>query len=283
MIGAIIGDIIGSPYEIDNINTTDFPLLGKKSFYTDDTILTIAVCDAILKGISYRESLYWWGNRYSSPYGGYGGYFLRWLNEDNPQPYDSWGNGAAMRVSAVGWLFDSLDEVLLQAKLCAEVSHNHPEGIKGAQAIASAVLMARTECSKGVIKQWITTHFGYDLDVSVEYLQKNYVDGNFKHESCQDSVPQAIICFLSSDNFESAIRLAVSIGGDTDTIACMTGGIAEAFYGFIERKTIKTAMGKLPLEMRFVIDEFICRTNSLHLACRVSKLDKLKDWFRVYK
>ena len=283
MIGAIIGDIIGSPYEVNNINTTDFPLFGERSFYTDDTILTIAVCDAILKGISYRESLYWWGNRYPSPYGEYGGYFLRWLNEDDPQPYDSWGNGAAMRVSAVGWLFDSLDEVLLQAKLSAEVSHNHPEGIKGAQAIASAVLMARTECSKDVIKQWITTHFGYDLDVSVEYLQKNYVDGNFKHESCQDSVPQAIVCFLESDDFESAIRLAVSIGGDTDTIACMTGGIAEAFYGFIERKTIKTAMGKLPLEMRFVIDDFICRTNSLHLACRVSKLDKLKDWFRRYK
>ena len=109
------------------------------------------------------------------------------------------------------------------------------------------------------------------------------MDGNFKHESCQDSVPQAIVCFLESDDFESAIRLAVSIGGDTDTIACMTGGIAEAFYGFIERKTIKTAMGKLPLEMRFVIDDFICRTNSLHLACRVSKLDKLKDWFRRYK
>jgi ADP-ribosylglycohydrolase len=283
MIGAIIGDIIGSPYEVNNINTTDFPLFGERSFYTDDTILTIAVCDAILKGISYRESLYWWGNRYPSPYGEYGGYFLRWLNEDDPQPYDSWGNGAAMRVSAVGWLFDSLDEVLLQAKLSAEVSHNHPEGIKGAQAIASAVLMARTECSKDVIKKWITTHFGYDLDISVEYLQKNYVDGNFKHESCQDSVPQAIVCFLESDDFESAIRLAVSIGGDTDTIACMTGGIAEAFYGFIERKTIKTAMGKLPLEMRFVIDDFICRTNSLHLACRVSKLDKLKDWFRRYK
>lgn len=283
MIGAIIGDIIGSPYEVNNINTTHFSLFGERSFYTDDTILTIAVCDAILKGTSYRECLYSWGNRYPSPYGEYGGYFLRWLNEDDPQPYDSWGNGAAMRVSAIGWLFDSLDEVLLQAKLSAEVSHNHPEGIKGAQAIATAVLMARTACSKDLIKKWITVHFGYDLDVSVEYLQKNYMDGNFKHESCQDSDPQAIICFLSSDNFESAIRLAVSIGGDTDTIACMTGGIAEAFYGFIERKTIKTAMGKLPLEMRFVIDEFICRTNSLHLACRVSKLDKLKDWFRVYK
>lgn len=260
MIGSIIGDIIGSPYEFDNINTVDFPLFSEKSFYTDDTVLTIAVCDAILKGIPYQESLLEWGNKYPSPCGDYGGRFLQWLNDSDPQPYNSWGNGSAMRVSAIGWLYHSIEEVLYQAKLSAEVSHNHPEGVKGAQAIAGAVLLARIGQSKESIKNWIETMFGYNLNSTVANLQQTYANENWDHESCQDSVPQAVICFLESSNFESAIRNAVSIGGDSDTIACMTGGMAEAFYQRIDQSILKRALSRMPLDMMLVIDEFVERT-----------------------
>lgn len=260
MIGAIIGDIVGSPYEFDNINTIDFPLLGRRSFYTDDTILTIAACDAILKKLPYKESLVWWGNKYPSPYGDYGGRFLRWLKENDPQPYNSWGNGAAMRVSAIGWLYNSVEEVLYQAKLSAEISHSHPEGIKGAQAIAGAIFLARTGQPKEAIKRWIEVEFGYNLNNTVANLQQTYANGNFDYESCQDSVPQAILCFFESSDFESAIRLAVSIGGDSDTIACMTGGIAEAFYKRIDKRLLNDIWDRIPLDMMLVIDGFIEQT-----------------------
>lgn len=260
MIGAIIGDIVGSPYEFDNINTIDFPLFGRRSFYTDDTILTIAVCDAILKKLPYKESLVWWGNKYPSPYGDYGGRFLRWLKENDPQPYNSWGNGAAMRVSAIGWLYNSVEEVLYQAKLSAEISHSHPEGIKGAQAIAGAIFLARTGQPKEAIKRWIEVEFGYNLNNTVANLQQTYANGNFDYESCQDSVPQAILCFFESSDFESAIRLAVSIGGDSDTIACMAGGIAEAFYKRIDKRLLNDIWDRIPLDMMLVIDGFIEQT-----------------------
>lgn len=279
MIGAIIGDIVGSPYEFDNINTIDFPLFGRRSFYTDDTILTIAVCDAILKKLPYKESLVWWGNKYPSPYGDYGGCFLRWLKENDPQPYNSWGNGAAMRVSAIGWLYNSVEEVLYQAKLSAEISHSHPEGIKGAQAIAGAIFLARTGQSKEAIKRWIEIEFGYNLNNTVANLQQTYANGNFDYESCQDSVPQAILCFLESSDFESAIRLAVSIGGDSDTIACMTGGIAEAFYKWIDKRMLNDMWDRIPLDMMLVIDGFIEQTK-MKIDYRTTLKYKRQRWYR---
>lgn len=279
MIGAIIGDIVGSPYEFDNINTIDFPLFGRKSFYTDDTILTIAVCDAILKKIPYKESLVWWGNKYPSPYGDYGGRFLRWLKENDPQPYNSWGNGSAMRVSAIGWLYNSVEEVLYQAKLSAEISHSHPEGVKGAQAIASAIFLARTGQPKEAIKRWIEIEFGYNLNNTVANLQQTYANGNFDYESCQDSVPQAILCFLESSDFESAIRLAISIGGDSDTIACMTGGIAEAFYKRIDKSLLNGIWDRIPLDMMLVIDEFIEKTK-IKMDYRTTLRYKRQRWYR---
>lgn len=279
MIGAIIGDIVGSPYEFDNINTIDFPLFGRKSFYTDDTILTIAVCDAILKKIPYKESLVWWGNKYPSPYGDYGGRFLRWLKENDPQPYNSWGNGSAMRVSAIGWLYNSVEEVLYQAKLSAEISHSHPEGVKGAQAIASAIFLARTGQPKEAIKRWIEIEFGYNLNNTVANLLQTYANGNFDYESCQDSVPQAILCFLESSNFESAIRLAISIGGDSDTITCMTGGIAEAFYKQIDKSVLNGIWDRIPLDMMLVIDEFIEKTK-MKMDYRTTLRYKRQRWYR---
>lgn len=279
MIGAIIGDIVGSPYEFDNINTIDFPLFGRRSFYTDDTILTIAVCDAILKKLPYKESLVWWGNKYPSPYGDYGGRFLRWLKENDPQPYNSWGNGAAMRVSAIGWLYNSVEEVLYQAKLSAEISHSHPEGIKGAQAIAGAIFLARTGQPKEAIKRWIEIEFGYNLNNTVLNLQQTYANGNFDYESCQDSVPQAILCFLESSDFESAIRLAVSIGGDSDTIACMTGGIAEAFYKRIDKRLLNDIWDRIPLDMMLVIDGFIEQTK-MKIDYRTTLKYKRQRWYR---
>lgn len=279
MIGAIIGDIVGSPYEFDNINTIDFPLFGRKSFYTDDTILTIAVCDAILKKIPYKESLVWWGNKYPSPYGDYGGRFLRWLKENDPQPYNSWGNGSAMRVSAIGWLYNSVEEVLYQAKLSAEISHSHPEGVRGAQAIASAIFLARTGQPKEAIKRWIEIEFGYNLNNTVANLQQTYANGNFDYESCQDSVPQAILCFLESSDFESAIRLAISIGGDSDTIACMTGGIAEAFYKRIDKRLLNGIWDRIPLDMMLVIDEFIEKTK-IKMDYRTTLRYKRQRWYR---
>lgn len=227
MIGAIAGDIIGSVYEFDNIKTTDFPLFTSESDYTDDTIMTVAVADWLLNGGDLTRVMQGYGRKYPCPMGGYGGRFSGWLREKDPQPYNSWGNGSAMRVSAVGWKFDSLEETLDVARETALVSHNHPEGIKGAQATAAAIYLARTGKNKQEIKQYIETTFSYDLNRTCDEIRPTY---HF-NESCQGTVPEAIIAFLDSTDFENAIRLAVSLGGDSDTLACITGGIAEAFYG----------------------------------------------------
>lgn len=227
MIGAIAGDIIGSVYEFDNIKTTDFPLFTSESDYTDDTIMTVAVADWLLNGGDLTRVMQEYGRKYPCPMGGYGGRFSGWLREKDPQPYNSWGNGSAMRVSAVGWKFDSLEETLDVARETALVSHNHPEGIKGAQATAAAIYLARTGKNKQEIKQYIETTFFYDLNRTCDEIRPTY---HF-NESCQGTVPEAIIAFLDSTDFENAIRLAVSLGGDSDTLACITGGIAEAFYG----------------------------------------------------
>jgi len=224
MIGAIAGDIIGSVYEQNQIKTKDFPLFHPQCRFTDDTVLTIAVADAILTGRPYEQSVREIGQRY--PRAGYGGTFIGWLHSDHPQPYNSWGNGSAMRVSPVGFACSTADEVLIEAEKTAQFSHNHPEGIKGAQATALAVFLARTGYTRDEIRGQISQRFGYNMDRTVDDIRPTY---SFD-VSCQGTVPEAIIAFLDSTSYEDAVRNAVSLGGDSDTLACITGGIAEAFY-----------------------------------------------------
>ena len=227
MIGAIAGDIIGSVYEHSPIKTKDFPLFDPRCRFTDDTVLTVAIADAILSGGSYLESVREIGRRYSNV--GYGGTFIQWLHSPDPRPYNSWGNGSAMRVSPVGFAFSSEEKVLRHAKMTAEISHNHPEGIKGAQAVALAVFLAKTGTGKDGIRARIIDLFGYDLNRTVDEIRPGY----FFDVSCQGTVPEGIIAFLESSTYEDAVRNAVSLGGDSDTLACITGGIAEAFYGAV--------------------------------------------------
>jgi len=224
ILGAIAGDIIGSAYEFNNVKSLDFELFTNDTFFTDDSVLTVATMSAILRQIGYAKTYQRFGKNY--PRRGYGGGFKKWIYAENPKPYNSWGNGSAMRVSPVGWYCDSIDDVLAEAKKSAEVTHNHPEGIKGAQATAAAVYLARTGKSKNEIKQFIADSFGYDINRTINEIRPTY---QFD-ESCQGTVPEAIIAFLESSDYENAVRLAISIGGDSDTIAAITGGIAEAFY-----------------------------------------------------
>lgn len=230
MIGAIAGDIIGSVYEHHPIKTKDFPLFSPRCRFTDDSVLTIAVAKAVLEDRDYLGAVLEVGRRY--PYAGYGGSFIRWLHSTSPEPYNSWGNGSAMRVSPVGFAFDTVHAVLREAASTAEISHNHPEGIKGAQATALSVYLARTARDKDLIKKEVTDRFGYDLDRTLDDIRPSY---EFD-VSCQGTVPQAIIAFLDSDSYEDAVRNAISLGGDSDTLACITGGIAEAFYGDVPSK-----------------------------------------------
>jgi len=224
IIGAFAGDIIGSPYEFNNVKSMEFKLFPKGTYFTDDSVLTVATMDALLNQTDYTKAYQHYGEMY--PHRGYGGHFRSWIHSKNPKPYNSWGNGSAMRASPIGWYCGSIDDVLAEAERSAEVTHNHPEGIKGAQAAASAVYLARTGKTKKEIKQFIVDTFGYNLDRTIDEIRPNYTFD----VSCQGSVPEAIIAFLESADFENAVRLAVSIGGDSDTIACITGGIAEAFY-----------------------------------------------------
>ena len=234
MKGAIFGDIIGSAYEFNNTHDYNFELLRPESDFTDDSVMTFAVARALIqsRGRSDEEiketlidSMKDLGQRY--PDAGYGGMFYRWVLGNDRRPYNSFGNGSAMRVSSAGWLYETLEETLHAARLSAEVTHNHPEGIKGAQATAAAVFLARTGKSKKEIRDYITEEFGYDLDKTMDDI----VSKGHGEEICQVSVPQALVCFLLSDSFIDTIRKSVSIGGDSDTIACIAGGIAEAFYG----------------------------------------------------
>lgn len=250
ILGAIIGDIIGSVFEWNNVKTTDFQLFTEKTDYTDDSVLTFATMDSILNGIDYTTAYQTYGRKY--PNRGYGGYFYSWIHTGNPRPYNSYGNGAAMRVSPVGWAYDTLDEVLFQARRSAEVTHNHPEGIKGAQATAAAVFMARNGSSKEDIKKYIQDAFGYDLERRIDEIRPIY---RF-NETCQQTVPEAIIAFHESEDYESAIRLAISIGGDSDTVACITGGIAGAFYGEIPRWIVEKALDLLPADVIMLIEKF---------------------------
>jgi ADP-ribosylglycohydrolase len=224
MIGAIAGDIIGSIYEHHPIKTKEFPLFDAQCRFTDDTVLTVAVADAILSGRSYAASVRQIGQRH--PDAGYGGSFIKWLHAPDPRPYNSWGNGAAMRVSPVGFAFVTEKEVLAQARQTAVITHNHPEGIKGAQATALAVFLARTGHDKETIRHRIMQTFGYDLNRTTDEIRPGYLFDI----SCQGTVPEAIIAFLDADSWEDTIRNAVSLGGDSDTLACIAGGIAHAFY-----------------------------------------------------
>ena len=234
MYGAILGDIIGSPYEFDmGSKTKDFPLFSEHSTFTDDTVMTLAVAEAYMDApddenmIRQRlvASMQKWGHRY--PGAGYGLRFCKWLDNGDPQPYRSFGNGSAMRVSPVAWLYNDLNTVRAMARLSAEVTHNHPEGIKGAEATASAIFLARTGSTKAEIRAYIEKQFSYDLSRTCDEIRPNY-----RHvESCQETVPEAITAFLEGDSFEDVIRTAVSLGGDCDTLTCIAGSIAEGFYG----------------------------------------------------
>lgn len=250
MMGAIAGDIIGSVYEHHPIKTTDFPLFQPRSRFTDDSVLTVAVADAILNGQPYRDAVLAWGRRY--PNAGYGSTFIRWLQTDDPVPYHSWGNGSAMRVGPVGWAFDTEDEVLQQAKRSAEITHDHPEGIKGAQATALAVYLARTGAAKATIRERIGAEFGYDLARTVESIRPAY---RFD-VSCQGTVPEALIAFLDTGSYESAVRAAVSLGGDADTLACIAGAVAEAFYGGVPESIRAAVRARLTPELWAVVEAF---------------------------
>lgn len=258
MYGAILGDIIGSPYEFDRGNKSkDFPLFSEESTYTDDTVMTIAVAEAFMDApedeaeIKKRlvASMQKWGHRY--PGAGYGLRFCDWLEADEPQPYNSFGNGSAMRVSSVAWLYNDLDTVRRMARLSAEVTHNHPEGIKGAEATASAIFLARTGHSKTEIKAYLEDYFGYDLSRSCDEIRPSY-----RHvESCQETVPEAITAFLAGESFEDVIRTAVSLGGDCDTLTCIAGSIAEGFYG-VPEELKRECRNRLPDKLRLVLDCF---------------------------
>ncbi len=250
MLGAIIGDIVGSVYEWDNIKTTNFPFFQAKCFFTDDSVLTVATAKTLLSGMGYAEVYQDFAQRY--PGRGYGGNFQHWIYREDPQPYNSWGNGSAMRVSPVGFTFDSVEEVLHEAERSAAVTHNHPEGVKGAQATALAILLARQGVSQPEIRTEIAGRFGYNLGRTLDQIRPEY---SFD-VSCQGSVPEAIIAFLESVDFEDAIRKAISLGGDSDTIACITGGIAEAFYGGVPDEIAQQTYGYLPEEFIDIIEAF---------------------------
>jgi len=250
MLGAITGDVIGSVFEGHPIKSTKFPLFSSRSTFTDDTVLTIAVAYSILYGIDYVTSLKTFGRKY--PHAGYGGSFYHWLHSSETKPYNSFGNGSAMRVSPVGLAFNSIEAVLAEAQKTAEVTHNHPEGIKGAQATALGIFLARKGSSKQEIKREITTRFHYNLNQTLEEIRPYYCFD----ETCQGSVPQSIVAFLEAEDFEDAVRKAISLGGDSDTMACIAGGIAQAFYKEIPVEIITNVRARLPEEFLHVIDEF---------------------------
>ena len=260
MYGAILGDIIGSPYEFDRGDKTkDFPLFSGCSEFTDDTVMTIAVAEAFLDMQIGEDDavtrdrlvhdLQEWGRRY--PHAGYGIRFSRWLRERHPEPYNSWGNGSAMRVSAVGWLYKDLETVRRMARLSASVTHNHPEGIKGAEATASAIFLARTGSTKAEIKDYMEESFHYDLSRTCDEIRPDY----YHVESCQETVPEAITAFLEGQSFEDVIRTAVSLGGDCDTLTCIAGSMAEAFYGVPEELKAECRK-RLPDDLLEVLQRF---------------------------
>ena len=267
MLGAIIGDIVGSSHEFNSIKTTKFNLFDKESYYTDDSVMTMAVAEWLLDDTKHthkvlEDIMVKYGSL--NPDAGYGGMFFRWLffperifKSGKRLPYNSFGNGSAMRVSAVGWLFDTLEETERVAEISASITHNHPEGIKGAQATAAAIWMARNGKSKQEIKDYISAKYGYDLDRTCDEIRPKY---DFD-VTCQGSVPESIIAFLESTDYESTVRLAVSLGGDSDTQACIAGGIAEAFYKDIPQEIVSRAMRYLPSYFKETLRRFYDTAN----------------------
>lgn len=249
MLGAITGDIIGSVHEFLGEKTKDFPLFVPESRFTDDTVLTIAVADCLLTSSPYVDAF----QRYTRAYPDrcYGAGFFHWVESGSREPYNSWGNGSAMRVSPVGLAFESLDKVLQEATRSAEVTHNHPEGIRGAQATAAAVFLAHSGKTKDQIREAIQERFGYDLNRTVNSIRPSYTF----NASCQGTVPEAIIAFLDAEDYEDAIRLAISLGGDADTLACITGGIAGAYYG-VPASIAERALAILNDELRRMVERF---------------------------
>lgn len=253
-----MGDIIGSPYEFDQgEKTREFPLFSPRSVFTDDTVMTLAVAEGFMKAPkgddAIKESIVDSMRRYGKlyPNAGYGGGFYQWLHAKAPQPYGSFGNGSAMRVSSAAWLFEGLDEVRHAARLSAEVTHNHPEGVKGAEATAAAIYLARTGKSREEIKNYVISEFGYDLSRTLDEIRPGY-----RHvETCQGTVPEAITAFLEGESFEDVIRNAVSLGGDADTLTCIAGGIAEGYYG-VPGELKKECRKRLPAPLRAVLEAF---------------------------
>ncbi len=251
MLGAIAGDMIGAPYERNPIKSTAFPLFTSASCFTDDTVLTIALADSILSGEDYCDMLKEYFALY--PHAGYGEAFYRWAQSESCEPYNSWGNGSAMRVSPVGWGYDTLDQVLEEARRSAAVTHNHPEGIKGAQAIAASVFKARTGSSKDEIREFVEQAFDYSLGDTLEHIRPYY---QFD-VSCAGSVPQAITAFLESNSFEDAVRKGVSLGGDSDTIGCMAGAVAHAYYGNLPAEIKREVYDRLDGPLLEIVEAFV--------------------------
>lgn len=251
MLGALVGDTVGSIYEFDNIKTTNFPLFVKESIYTDDSVMTMAVADWLLKDDEHThskliETIERYAEQYPCPMGGYGGMFRKWLAMPNrlKKPYNSFGNGSAMRVAACGWVAHSKQEALMLAKISAEITHDHPEGIKGAQAVAASIYMLRHGALKCDVMEYVTKEFGYEIPQSCDWLRPIY---KFD-ETCQGTIPAALVAFAESCSVEHAIQLAVSLGGDSDTVACITGALAEAFYKTFEPDTMREMRARLPKE-----------------------------------
>ncbi len=247
MTGSVIGDIIGSTYEFNPTKDYHFQLFTKEMTYTDDSVLTFAVIDSLLNKNPFDKSIHKWGNDY--PGRGYGYRFSQWLADRNPKPYNSFGNGSAMRVSPVGLVLPSKIQVLKFAELSAEVTHNHTEGIKGARAVALAVHLACQGLDKSDMKKEIERETGYDLSKTYQQIHSDYAF----NETCQGSVPEALTAFFESTDFESAIRLAIALGGDADTQACIAGGIAEAYYKEIPQVFIDKCLPLLTEEMRTLL------------------------------
>jgi ADP-ribosylglycohydrolase len=255
VLGAIAGDVIGSVHEWTATKTKNFPLFVRGSMFTDDSVLTVAVADWILRGNDLIDTFHQYVRSY--PGRGYGSMFAEWARTLSRQPYNSYGNGSAMRVSPVGFAFGTMEEVLTRAGQSAAVTHDHTEGIRGAQATAAAVFHARTYRDKDKLRDFVTAQFGYDLGKRLDEIRPRYTF----NETCNGTVPQALIAFLESTDYEDAIRNAISLGGDADTLACITGGVAEAFYGGVPRDIADSVIGLLDEKIVAVVDEFRQRFN----------------------
>ncbi len=250
MLGALAGDIIGSIHEKSGTKTKAFMLFESNSVFTDDTVLSVAIAEAILRGLSYEETVMSYARQF--PNAGYGKTFKKWLRGEIVGAYNSWGNGAAMRVSPIAYAFSDLDTVMTEAKKSAEITHNHPEGIKGAQAAAAAIFLARTGAGKAIIKDFIQDNFGYDLERTLAEIRPTY-----KFDvSAQGSVPESIIAFLEAEDFEDAVRNAVSLGGDADTMASIAGAIAEAHFKYIPEDIKQETRRRIPLTLMQTVLDF---------------------------